>query len=374
MKVCVQLYTGAAGAPSPLWDERSLRRKIERLRAGADVDRAVIGWLDGADERYRIIDWLRAEGLQVYLWFPVFSELDAYAAFTPLISRDGQPVMGGALTGQGERFSFCCPGDPENVRKVLRVFDERYARLPIDGVFLDRIRYPSFDGGLAAFYSCYCAACGAPDAPMPTPGGANPLGIAEYAAGRYSLNDPDTWLLLLRKAERVTGALTVVCGHLRERGLSIGMDMFAPFLAPFVGQDYPALCALADFVKPMFYRATYAPAGLPHEIDKYAEAFGGSAEEVRARREALRCVAGIDAAEGGIGDAFLAREVKAASALANGRAQVFAGVEAVRMHGVCEADAAYVRRSAAVCRAAGADGIALSWDLNATPEEWLSGV
>ena len=45
------------------------------------------------------------------------------------------------------------------------------------------------------------------------------------------------------------------------------LNLYAPFMAPFVGQDYEILAAHADFIKPMLYRQTFAPAGMGFEYD-----------------------------------------------------------------------------------------------------------
>ena len=45
------------------------------------------------------------------------------------------------------------------------------------------------------------------------------------------------------------------------------MDTFAPYLAYFAGQDMKLLASMADFIKPMMYRITNAPAGMPFETD-----------------------------------------------------------------------------------------------------------
>ena len=58
-----------------------------------------------------------------------------------------------------------------------------------------------------------------------------------------------------------------ICDHFRERGLEVGLDLYAPFMAPFVGQDYEILTSHADFIKPMLYRQTFAPAGMGFEYD-----------------------------------------------------------------------------------------------------------
>ena len=54
------------------------------------------------------------------------------------------------------------------------------------------------------------------------------------------------------------------------------MDLYAPFMAPFVGQDYGILSAHADFIKPMLYRKTFAPAGLSFEYNLLKEAVPGA--------------------------------------------------------------------------------------------------
>lgn len=49
--------------------------------------------------------------------------------------------------------------------------------------------------------------------------------------------------------------------------MKVGVDTFAPFIAYFVGQDIEKISELVGFVKPMMYRITQGPAGLPLEID-----------------------------------------------------------------------------------------------------------
>ncbi|MDR2599305.1 MAG: putative glycoside hydrolase, partial [Oscillospiraceae bacterium] len=56
-------------------------------------------------------------------------------------------------------------------------------------------------------------------------------------------------------------------------GLSVALDLFAPVLAYLVGQDIPELSKNVDFIKPMFYRITNAPAGIPFELKGYLDSF-----------------------------------------------------------------------------------------------------
>ena len=63
---------------------------------------------------------------------------------------------------------------------------------------------------------------------------------------------------------------------LRARGLSIGMDLYAPFMSVFVGQDYSILSKHTDFIKPMLYRKTNAPAGMGFEYNLMRQAVPGA--------------------------------------------------------------------------------------------------
>ena len=90
--------------------------------------------------------------------------------------------------------------------------------------------------------------------------------------------------------------------------MKVAMDLFAPFLAPLVGQDYRRLGAMADFIKPMLYRHTYTPAGLSFELDAMARAVSEAAPAAYAARRAyLRQVTGMDGDTGG----FFERELAA---------------------------------------------------------------
>lgn len=73
--------------------------------------------------------------------------------------------------------------------------------------------------------------------------------------------------VLQEKAEDIAGALKPVTRYFRQRGMKVGMDTFAPYLAYFAGQDMKLLASMADFIKPMMYRITNAPAGMPFETD-----------------------------------------------------------------------------------------------------------
>jgi hypothetical protein len=361
----LQLFTGG-GDYSARLDIPEILRKLGRVLDTGRLDRLIVGWAPAAD-----ISWLRAalrgSGVKLFLWLPCFSELETLGDFPPLIGADAKPADIRFERGNGERFRFACPAaSPEH---VIKAYGKHYADAGYDGVFLDRIRYPSFIGGFSSVLGCYCGLC-REQHPLPDAGelaardGANPLGLSAYENMRYSMDDA-FMRLFDRKCDAVYGAVSVLAGFFRARGLEIGLDLFAPFLACFVGQDYRRLLGLADFVKPMFYGVTDAPAGIPFELWQYARAFGGGEESAMLRRNALLSLVGGEAG-------LMGREIADIKRFVSGNrlnAKVCAGIEFNRIDGVADVDENYLQ--ARLNEAADADGIVASWDLNAISAEHI---
>jgi len=359
MDIVVQISTGLPGAPGI--DEQALAAKLEAIQKAVPIAYALIGW-NAAAWPVRTADWLRDQGAGVYLWLPVFSGWDDLA---PLVGTDGRPAEQPYRSADGERFDFGCPANPANVAATLRRFDHEYAGQRYDGVFLDKIRFPSFIDGVNSVLTCHCASCvsrfGArPELPELT--GDNPLGLTAYRGLTWDFADCRVADLFAYKATAVTESIAALADGFRRRGYKIGLDLFAPFLSSFVGQDYASLLPLADFVKPMLYRRTNAPAGLPFEIDRYAAAFGGTATDAARRQTRLLELLGTPA----IDAAFANREIAAAKAVAGGT-KIYAGFE-INRTGVAPVTPPYVEENLTGLHA---DGFALSWDLNSTPVDNL---
>ncbi len=361
MQISLQLFTGGCDAPAKL-DMKAIARRLGRVLDSGRLERLIVGWNPDADYS-ELKALLRGSGVGIYLWLPCFSELEAFADFPPLIGADDRPINIRFERGNGERFRFACPASA--AQRVIEVYERHYAKGGYDGVFLDKIRYPSFLGGLSSVLGCYCARC-KERYPLPQPralaprDAINPLGITAYKDMRYRLDD-EFQKLFDRKCDAVCDAVSTLCAYFRHRGLSVGFDLFAPFLAGFVGQDYHRLLPLADFVKPMFYGATDAPAGLPFELSQYALAFGGEEGAALRQNALLERVGGRDG--------LMRREIAAIKRHVKNKAlgtKVCAGIEFNDVQGVAEVTESYLRER---MREAGeADGIVASWDLNTIPD------
>ena len=347
------------------------------------VQAVIVGWSEDTAMYRQLREALHRREAAMWLWFPVFSEHTLREGFRPQIGiHEGIP-LGARKFDRDETFDFCCPSQKGLAQRLLDIFDRDFAAGGFDGVFLDRVRYPSMTVGAEALFGCTCEACrdwltekGMPrqrldnlyqrlKVRMSDSDCANPLGLRQYHMGRFTFDDPELETLLRLKCRRVESVVHALCVGFRDRGLKIGMDLFAPFLAPLLGQDYARLGAMADFIKPMLYRHTYTPAGFAFEIDAMARALSKEAPDAyEKRRTYLRQRIGIDNDTG----SFFDRELMAIPAVTH----IVPGIELHTAEGrppIQRADIAdNVRRME---RAGFADRVAC-WDVLSAEKEALA--
>ena len=361
--VTVQIYTGSFYAPDAHIDLTSLKAKFTKIYQKAHVECVMIGWNPNADISI-LKDFLKQHGTDVYLWLPVFSDWHEMA---PLIGMDNLPVTQDYQAEKGERFEFGCPAHIKSIKNIKEIFEKKFRNDHYDGIFLDKIRFPSFISGLQPVLTCFCSYCrslhGISEKIM-THGDENPLAITAYDRLHYHSEDKDIAQLFDYKAKVVTSSIADLHQYFREQGFKIGLDLFAPFLSWFVGQDYLSLAQYADFIKPMFYRETYAPAGLPYEIDKYATAFGDGLKMTEVRKRNLLNLLKTNE----IDIDFINREIKD---IRNqiGNVKLYAGIEVNYNEKIAPVKAPYIQEN--LKKMSGADGFAFSWDLCSTPDENL---
>ena len=362
----IQIHTGGYDTAPAQLDVPAVLGKLSRIYENAHIDCVMIGWNPRAEIDV-IVDFLKERGTDVYLWLPVFSGLDG---LSPLIGTDGKPVVHSYKAEKGERFDFGCPVDLENLRRFKLFFETHFRGRHFDGVFLDKIRFPSFISGSGPVLTCFCPYC--------TPlhkisgeielfEGENPLSLTSYSGLRYTMADKRLARLFDYKANAVTTAIAELADFFRVRGYKVGLDLFAPYLSFFVGQDYAGLAPHADFIKPMFYRETYAPAGLPFELDMYANAFGGDPDVIASRKRFLLDVLSAPA----IDVDFINREIAGIRNVI-GDTKLYAGIEINYNERIAPVTARYIREN--ITGLKNADGFALSWDLCSTPDENIDAV
>ncbi len=355
------------------WDH--LIRQLNRLQDRHPAKAVVCGIHAPKDVYSRIISRARNDGTKVYLWLPAFSELDDLARFDPLVDWEGNAFLEGR---QIRDFRFRCPESSHNRNVFFEASLKELQAGNFDGVFLDRIRYPSFQFGLSGVLGCFCPHCLKryermgldPDAlrggcrrlkDRIEAGTGNPLGLTAFDGHRWQLEDPDLQALFDTRCTIMEETLEHLCSAYRERGYRIGLDLFTPSLSWFAGQDFQRLTRLADFVKPMMYLHTDAPAGLPYELDVLEQAVGKSSKKL------------LMALCGGTGtDDYAAAEIRRMMLLA-GQASpavhVYCGMEYNRVPVLAPVGPEQILHSLRVFRSAGAEGVMPAWSLISAPEE-----
>ena len=260
--------------------------RIDTVSSMIPVSKVIIGWSLDKEIYRQVGEYLHSKDIRMLLWFPVFAETEEMCENSPALDLWGNIPSNYDLAA-GEGFRFNCPSDPQNIANIVAVYDNNFSDCGFDGVFLDRIRTQSFVSGNGGVLNCCCELCTAKfkeegvdleivreaweDA------GDDFLSVTGYTPeGGFVFEDKLAQDFFDAKGHIVSGAVAAVADSLRNRGLEIGMDLYAPFMAPFVGQDYEILTAHADFIKPMLYRQTFAPAGMGFEYDLLKKAAPGA--------------------------------------------------------------------------------------------------
>ena len=271
----VQVSLGGWYAPD--YTAEQIIARIDSVAQMIPVRKVIIGWSIDRDLYREVGAALHTKGIDMLLWLPVFAETEEVCENEPAVDLWGRIPANYDLAA-GEGFRFNCPSSPENAANVVGIYDKYFSDCGFDGVFLDRIRTQSFVSGVGGVLNCGCPRCRekfaaegidleAVKAEFEAVGDAF-FNVSGYSPeGGFAFENPLAASFFRAKGHIVSGAVGAIADSLRARGLEIGMDLYAPFMAPFVGQDYEILARHADFIKPMLYRQTFAPAGMGFEYD-----------------------------------------------------------------------------------------------------------
>ena len=271
----VQVSLG--GWHTPDYTAEQIIGRIDTVSRLIPVQKVIIGWSQDKDIYRQVGEYLHARNIRMLLWLPVFAETEEVCENSPAVDLWGHVPANYDLAA-GEGFRFNCPSDPQNAANVVAIYDRLFSDCGFDGVFLDRIRTQSFVGGLSGVMGCGCPICAerfsaegvdiqAVKSEYEAQGDAF-FSVSDYTpADGFSFENPVATAYLKAKGHVVSSSVAAIADSLRSRGLEVGMDLYAPFMAPFVGQDYAILARHADFIKPMLYRQTFAPAGMGFEYD-----------------------------------------------------------------------------------------------------------
>jgi len=378
---------------------------IARAQELARID-AVMIWpsaVPGLTEE--LVRASRHSGIAPFLWFPVLADVPGFPvpADSLTLNSDGSRGNGSigaweGLAGGEESFLFSCPNAAGNLDSVFQTYESLLSSLDVEGVMLDRIRFPSPASGWESLFCCFCESCragfhafaGLSLDLMRQRAQAFMRRIRERGPSelRAVWTAPGTlWKaaglekLAAFRARSVTSVVRRFSSLARARGLEVGLDLFSPSIAPLVGQDYETLCSLCDWIKPMTYCHAVGPAGLPLEIASLWKALSTlhSEADAPATGDLLSDVfswqlpgAAGELLRSGLSDEVISSELEMIGRMSlASRPRVYAGIEAVRMpeFGIDVTPAMLARSLRRVQPPA--DGIVASWNLLHIPEENL---
>ena len=352
----VQVSLGSWHRPD--YSAEQIIGRIDTVCNTINVSKVIIGWSLDKEIYRQVGDYLHSKNIKMLLWLPVFAETEEMCESSPAVDLWNEVPANYDLAA-GEGFRFNCPSDPENAADVVALYDENFSDCGFDGVFLDRIRTQSFVSGIGGVLNCGCPLCKAGfmdegvdldvvKAEWEEKGDAF-LSVTGYTpSGGFVFENPVASAFFKAKGHIVSKAVACIADSLRSRGLEIGMDLYAPFMAPFVGQDYEILAAHADFIKPMLYRQTFAPAGMGFEYDLLKKAAPGASGYPEFKID-------LD---------FLHSQLEAMEPYSCAK---FPGIEINYRKDVVPTSPEYVTESLEAVTGHGFEGVVLSWNIMEAP-------
>lgn len=259
-----------------------IKKKMNSILQTNHIQAVIFGWNLNQLLNQEIIDYFHQYHIPCYYWLPVLSEVDQVkdgVTITDYTGKQGQQVQ----VIEDESFSFLCPSHIQNFQNVCDIYEESLSSLSLDGIFLDKIRFPSFANGYGEGFGCFCESC----QKIYQDNGINLVDVKDMikkhdpcllkghydSYGRYCFDNANVHLFYQTRAKRITAFVGCLCDYFHQKNLKVGLDIYAPFFAYHCGQDIYELSKKADFLKPMFYRFTEAPAGMQYEYHAYMKHF-----------------------------------------------------------------------------------------------------
>jgi hypothetical protein len=390
--VAVQFLEPCSGLVD--YPPEKVREKLKTAFSILPISILIIGW-DIPDYLVEIcVHEAQPVNAKLYRWQPLLTSDGKFPVREEyrVIGLIGKPVPG--YLGMPE-FSFMCPNNPAYQNELSEHLDMLFKGGIYDGVFLDRMRFPALSGDAAANFGCFCRHCGLKaekigldlsllqkqilDLLIDAEGVYQFLQVILQPGKKEFLTKELEQLnkfLSLRK-DSITRILRLAAESARENGWEVGLDCFSPILANSVGQDLPALDGICDWIKPMTYLHTFAPAGLPFELNGMLDLIQSVNKEDRkssanwlARISDLSIPASRQRlVENGLPASVWPTEIARIKDQVS--SPIYAGIEMVAVENVTNIDPSQLEKDIRVLKETSADGIVVSWDLWHIKEESL---
>ncbi len=387
---------------NPSAEHDDFKKKISLAKEKLDLD-ALIVWPADQKKSLELIRKICTDlQIKMYLWHPVLADISLFRIRPDQAVELYDGSYGYGVNGSwdeigqgGEDFLFLCPNDEQNIKRILEHYQHQIRSGSFDGVFLDRTRFPSPANGLEALYTCFCPSCQdkfQTDYHEDLNHYRNQVKSVLNELKDKSLKDwqachsladmifPDQLKLFFDfRKQSIYQIIKMFAYQAKQMGKLVGLDLFAPSIAPLVSQDYQVLAETCDWIKPMIYCHTSGPAGLPLELSCLMKAIlnlNPSLDESRFMLEISRML-GVklpsqvaDLSEKGIPENMIGQEMQRIKDYHLPKSvKVFIGLEAVQIPGICHIDKRILEKYLRRVLAMDLEGIVLSWNLLKIPDE-----
>ena len=345
----------------------------ERLRQAFEflpISIVILGWDLPARLEEVVAEETARNNAALYRWHPLIASDAGFALPTEwqTINLRGEPVPG--FKGLSE-FTFICPNRTDVQEWIAERIEVAAQRGIYQGLFFDRMRFPSPAEDPERHLACFCKYCQRIASDSGWDLEAVRLQIASLLSNAdraktftQSLFKPiDNSLLesfFTFRFNSITGIIQYAAKLARSHGLSIGLDCFSPTLTRMVGQDLSALNQSCDWIKLMTYPRVFGPAGLPFELHALSNWL--RTEYNLDETEAVKVVSeasGLSFSQDGLASEAITHEIQRGRSA--GITNLFAGIALVEVEGIHAPTLEQIRSDLAACN--GGDGLAISWDL-----------
>lgn len=359
-KYTVQLHTGSFTKAG--YSASQIKERCDHILRHIPIKNMILGWNIDKALNQELVAYFHEKHINVLLWLPVLAEGEELCDLQP--SKTLHHTEANAVTGLGEeKFLFACPCNLQNAHGIIKLYEEHFADVPFDGVFLDKIRFASFANGYEEGFGCFCEDCEKAMISVDLPyikelieHHDKKLLRGEYDEfGRYHFADYQVNTFYKRRSQMITDLVFKLAAYFNSRKLIVGADVYAPILAYHVGQNIKEIGKLVDFVKPMLYTHTNAPAGIGYEYQAYIKNFEHPEPFTK------------HFPEGPLSHASLRRQL---DYLSNLPATVVPSIEINPIDGICDVSSTDVKDHLTLF--SHYSTISLSWDIMKISDEILS--
>jgi len=356
----------------------------QRLRQAFDllpISIIILGW----DLPKRLEDAVAEETARqdatLYRWHPLLASDAGFAlpAEWQPINLHGEPVPG--FKGLPE-FTFICPNRTDVQEWITERIEVATQRGIYQGLFFDRMRFPSPAENPERHLACFCKYC----QQVASDSGLDLETVLRHIESfltdvdhakslTQTLFTPTDDSLLESffkfRLNTITHIVQYAAKLARSNGLNVGLDCFSPTLTRMVGQDLSPLNQTCDWIKLMIYPRVFGPAGLPFELNALAKWLRGryKVNETEAA-EIVGGASGLSVSSNGLDSESITQEIHRGRIA--GITNLLAGIALVEVEDVHNPTLEQIHGDLAACNNAGADGLVLSWDLWHIKPEYIS--